>query len=149
MSWFDYVGLAELQEEPRETEAGKHGLTVTCRPDTDDPQVVQQQGRASCLFRPYEACHSCPHSTFVLAFEANKEARLEQVACPRWESRGGREQGKPPDKYVATEVATCRAAPFEFCSSCPSREAVAALGANKKNAGWYGRWSRLKGTDDD
>jgi hypothetical protein len=147
VNWFDYVGLAEQQEEP--TERKKTGLTVSCFPDPQDQMVMQSQNRTVCLYQPYDTCPTCPHSAFVLAFNADKEARFEVMACPRWEKAGDQQRGLSPAKYVATEVATCEAAPFEFCSNCPTAREVEELGADKKNAGWYGRWQRLQKEPDD
>jgi hypothetical protein len=144
VNWFDYVGFIEQQEEPKQ-----EMKTVSCFPEPADPMVMQSQNRAACLFQPYAACPTCPHSRFILAFNTNKEARLEAVACPRWEEAGAQQMGSPPNKYIATEVSTCQATPFEFCSNCPSQADVAELGADKRNAGWYGRWQRLKKESDD
>jgi hypothetical protein len=153
MNFFDYVSLVAAVEKKEETASGKarDGLTVECRPVLGDPQVVQRQGRVICMTRPYEACAYCPHSTFELMFNTNKERRTEQVSCPRWTSPTDRMRGKPPDGYVSVEVATCEEAPFEFCPSCPTRKNVATTGADKSIPGWYGRWKRcdVESEDDD
>lgn len=143
MNWYDYVGFSEMQGELDEK---KDKPTVSCFPETTDLTVIQRQHRAVCLFRPHLACSTCPHSEFVLAFNADKEARLQVVACPRWSQT--HLLGSPPDAYVATEISTCRAMPFEFCSSCPSSQEVEELGADKRTPGWFGRWQRLKKVPD-
>lgn len=151
MNWLDYVGTAELQEDDaRQTERKlKDGLTVHCQPDPTDPMIMERQHRAVCLHRPHVGCSTCPHASFVLAFTPNRDERLEVVACPRWDKPGDREQSIAPDKYVATELSTCGKAPFDFCSMCPSRREVEELGADKKSAGWYGRWLRLRKEEID
>ena len=114
---------------------------VKCHPVLEDQMVVQDQHRLVCLTRPYQTCQFCPHQSFTLLFNANSGLALaEIVSCPRWEGaiRGA------PDYYVPTEVATCRDRPFSFCSSCPSSNEVAEFGADKREQGWFGRWSKNK-----
>lgn len=145
MTFIEYLSLVADVEQKDMVASGRvrDGLTVECRPVLEDPQIVQQSSRVTCLTRPYAACPSCPHSSFNLLFNADKEKRLEQVACPRWSNAAGRVYGKPPDAYVSVEVATCNELPFEFCPSCPSRKNVEVTGADKSVPGWYGRWHRV------
>jgi len=145
MNVLDYISLVANVEKSEETSSGKNRLdmTVECRPVLGDQQIVQRQGRVVCLTKPYVACSYCPHSSFELLFNVNKEQRVEQVACPRWQSGDGRVSGKVPDDYVSVELATCDEMPFEFCPSCPSRKNVETTGADKTSPGWYGRWHRV------
>lgn len=145
MNFYDYVSLVVAAESREAVGQGKvsDGLTVTCRPQIEDPTVMQRQHRVVCMSRPYTACGYCPHATFELLFNANKERKSEVVACPRWENPGRRLMGIPPDGYVSVEVATCEEAPFEFCPSCPTRKNVEVTGADKSTPGWYGRWHRI------
>jgi len=146
MDFYDYLSLVETVEKKDETSVGRSSsdLTVECRPELNDPQIVQRQGRVVCLTKPYQACYYCPHSSFDLLFNTNKDQRVEQVSCPRWSKAGGRLGGIAPDGYVSVETATCKEMPFEFCPSCPSRKNVAATGADKSVPGWYGRWNRVR-----
>lgn len=150
MTWLELVSAAELHPDDAQLSDRKlkDSLTVECHPEPNDFLIAQRQNRAVCLFRPYPGCPTCPHSSFVLAFNPDRDSRFEVVACPRW-AQGARETGQPPEKYVATERSTCAARPFGFCSDCPSEREVADVGADKKNAGWYGRWKRLKKEDPD
>lgn len=124
------------------------GLTVACHPSLEDRMVMQMQNRSVCLYRPHPGCQICPHASFTLFFDAKKN-RYDQVACPRWDRQGGRSRGESPDSYRIVEVATCEDRPFEFCSSCPSREEVVQFGADKAQPGWYTRWRRLSREEDD
>lgn len=119
------------------------GTIVVCRPDPEDPAVMQTQHRAVCLTKPYRGCAYCPHQSFTLFFRATPPDPYELFACPRWRSEGERLQGKPPESYVAVERATCSQRPFPFCPSCPTQEELVDLGADKVRAGWYGRWRRI------
>lgn len=141
---FDYLSLVEI-EKKEEAKVGnaKDGLTVECRPELNDPEIVQRQSRVMCLIKPYPACYSCQHSSFTILFKTDKEERYEQVSCPRWSNAAGRVKGESPDGYVSVEAATCSEMPFEFCPSCPSRKNVATTGADKSVPGWYGRWNRI------
>ena len=126
------------------------GHLVQCFPVLEDREVVQIQNRAVCLIRPHDACGSCPHSTFTLAFDVLKKVeRLSLVSCPRWESERDRRHGSTPDHYVPVEEATCEEKPFHFCASCPSKREVQESGGDKSKEGWYGRWNRLKEFEDD
>lgn len=146
MTFYDYVSLVAEVAKKDETAFGKakDGKTVECRPDLNDPEIVERQSRVVCLTKPLAACYFCPHSSFNLLFNVDKEQRVQQVACPRWEKLGGRIGGSPPDGYVSVEESTCAEGPFEFCGSCPSRRNVAVTGADKSVPGWYGRWERLR-----
>lgn len=118
------------------------GLTVTCYPDLNDPTIVERQHRAVCLVKPYVACSSCKNSRFTLLFKMD---RTERVQCPRWEDEDQRMRGETPTRYVSTELATCEAKPFPFCTSCPSRkELQERYSADKEKEGWYGRYHRLR-----
>jgi hypothetical protein len=125
------------------------GKTVVCLPDLNDRTIQQHQHRAVCLFRKYEACNTCPHNSFTLFFESDPFEKFRVVACPRWNSKGSQQRGKPPDIYVPMEVGTCRERPFEFCSSCPSISDLADMSLDKEQPGWFGRWSRLKEDVDE
>lgn len=143
-----------LTDEPREQQLERQrrtgvygpGLTVLCRPDPmKDPEVVESQHRVVCLGKPYPACVTCRHSEFELIFRADNRERLQEtVACPRWKNMLDRLDGKHPEEYVTTDLATCAKKPFEFCTSCPSRDEVEKYSANKMKDGWYGRWHRLR-----
>jgi hypothetical protein len=133
---------SEFQRKLRQRDTGVigNGLTVRCAP-YEDPTIVQFQHRATCLYRPYQACPQCPHSNFTLIFNPEKD-RYAQVACPRW-APGGREKGEDPEYYVPVELATCEKKPYEFCPSCPPVDEVADFSADKVSPGWYSRWHRL------
>jgi hypothetical protein len=140
-----YIGFFPPQQREQDPVIGQ-GLTVFCHPDLEDPEVVEVRSRAACLFRPYAACQTCPHQSFTLTFDAERSVkRQELVACPRWANAADRLEGKSPEGYIQTEVATCQAKPFEFCPSCPVREALLGMGLDKSEPGWYGRWHRLNG----
>lgn len=145
MTFYDYVSLVAEVEKKQEKQLGKatDGLTVACRPVMEDPDIVERVGRLTCLTKPHKACFFCPHSSFDLLFDTNKEKRIEQVACPRWSKIGGRIGGNSPDGYVSVEMSTCEKMPFEFCPSCPSKKNVETTGADKSVPGWYGRWNRI------
>lgn len=135
----------ERRERERRTGVLKTGHLVECFPVPEDPEVVQIQHRAVCLVRPHAACTTCPHSTFTLAFDANKKTeRLSLVSCPRWATPQGQIIEGAPDHYVPVEQATCEAKPFLFCASCPSKREVELCGADKTKEGWHGRWKRLQ-----
>lgn len=140
----------DLEKKFRQARTGVigAGLTVACHPSLEDRMVQQQQNRAVCLYRPYPGCQVCPHASFTLFFDATKN-RYDQVACPRWDRPGARQQGESPDGYKVVEIATCESRPFEFCSSCPSMNEVVQFGADKMQAGWYTRWRRLTREEDD
>jgi hypothetical protein len=146
MNFYDYVSLVQKVEQEDEVALGKskNDLTVECRPNLEDRNIIQSQNRVVCLAQPYAACPYCPHSSFELIFNTAKEQRYELVSCPRWENAAGRFMGQSPDGYVSVEVATCERAPFEFCPSCPSRKHISSIGADKSTPGWYGRWHRLR-----
>src|SRR5436305_14928380 len=72
----------DLGGQPEEAETG---LTVLCRPDLDEPTVIERKHRVVCLTRPYPACLSCKNAEFTLLFKNDRTARFQQVACPRWE----------------------------------------------------------------
>ena len=142
------LAIEAVEVEAKQQGQAGYGLSVTCHPDERDDMIIENRNRASCLVRPYPTCSSCPHSTFTLVFKT-RESRSELVACPRWNSPEDRMMDKAPSKYVATEVATCRSTPFDFCVSCPSVAHVAFIGADKTSDGWYGRWNRLKEEQSD
>jgi hypothetical protein len=146
--------LPETEEERRvrENRTGvlRNGLNVLCFPNPEDPMVFQTQHRAACGHRPYAACPTCPHSTYTLAFKKDtRDEKYSLVSCPRWETEFARSEGQAPTGYVFTEVATCRLKPFTFCMSCPSKEDLQEVGADKTKPGWVGRWKRLRGPEDD
>lgn len=134
---------SDWQQKVRQrlTGVSGNGLTVRCAP-YEDKGIVQSQNRAVCLYRPYQFCPQCPHSTFTLLFNPEKD-RYAQVACPRWASPGDRLKGEDPTHYAPVEIATCEKQPFEFCASCPSVEEVADFSADKVRPGWYSRWRRI------
>jgi len=150
MNFFEFVSLVEEVETKEETQTGvaRGGLTVECKPDLMDREIIQRQSRVVCLTKPYEACSYCPHASFTILFKTNKEERTEQVACPRW-TNAQRNLGQSPDGYVAVEMATCADMPFEFCPSCPSRKNVAVTGADKAKPGWYSRWHRVTKDEEE
>jgi hypothetical protein len=144
--------LEERESERRHRQARTGvmgaGLTVDCRPSLEDRMVMQMQNRSVCLYRPHPGCQICPHASFTLFFDAQKN-RYDQVACPRWDKAGSRLHGESPDSYRVVELATCEDRPFDFCASCPSMNEVAQFGADKAQPGWYTRWRRLARGDDD
>lgn len=105
--------------------------------------VTERKHRATCLVKPYAACGSCAHSKFKLVFNADQNAKLQQVLCPRWKDETARAEGKSPESYVATEVMTCGTKPFPFCGSCPSMERLSQMFIDKKKDGWYSRFKRF------
>jgi hypothetical protein len=141
----------EVERQEREAVSGVLGTghMVRCHPNPEDPEIVQIQSRVVCLTKPHTACPTCPHSLFTLAFNSNRKTeRFCLVSCPRWASESERMHGTPPESYVSVEEATCEARPFNFCTSCPSRVDVLKSGADKTKQGWYGRWNRLKESED-
>lgn len=140
--------LAEETEEEtlaRQCQTGVigNGHTVECHP-TGEADVKEMKSRAVCLVRPYPTCGACAHSNFKLIFNADPNAKLQQVLCPRWQSEADRSQGKKPTEYVTTELLTCGKKPFEFCPSCPSMERLSQMFIDKKKDGWYSRFKRFK-----
>lgn len=119
------------------------GHHVECRPDPIDRSITQAQNRTACLTRPYASCSICPHSVFTLVFKAQPDDPYDVVACPRWRDAAAKQEGESPSSYVPVEVATCRQRPFDFCTSCPTRDQVSDIGADKHRDGWYGRWKRF------
>lgn len=110
---------------------------------------MQMQSRVICLTRPYQACSVCPHSMFTLIFKSQPDDPYDVVACPRWSDTPMKQNGEAPTSYVPVEVATCRQRPFDFCTSCPSRDQVLDIGADKHLDGWYGRWKRFVSDDQE
>ena len=135
-----------VRRENRTGEAGT-GLFVTCHPVLEDPMVSERRHRTACLKKPYEACRTCPHSSFVLLFPA-QSTRYEKIACPRWKTPTSYHDGEQPESYALVEEGVCDNRPFDFCSSCPSKMTVQELQADKTKPGWFGRWQRLKGEPD-
>lgn len=119
-----------------------NGHFVECHP-TGEVDVVEKKHRASCLVKPYPACGTCAHSNFKLVFNADPNAKLQQVLCPRWASDQARTDGRSPEKYVTTELMTCAERPFSFCGSCPSMERLSQMFIDKKKDGWYSRFKRF------
>lgn len=137
--------LDVMQDLVGQLEEPKTVLTVLCTPDLNEPDVTEQQHRVVCLTKPYSTCLTCKNSTFSLLFKSDSTVRFQQVACPRWEDERRRLNGEPPERYVATEEATCEGRPFSFCSSCPSRAVLKEkYSADKTKEGWFGRWKRLR-----
>jgi hypothetical protein len=134
----------ERRERQRRTGVLGNGVTVICTPDLTQPDVTEVQHRAVCLVRPYPSCVSCRHGCFTLSFNANAQAKYEQVKCPAWCSPVDRLKGKSPSDYQSREIATCLEQPYEFCPSCPKREELSKLGIDKNKDGWYSRWQRFK-----
>lgn len=138
------------EERQRRTGSLGTGLHVVCTPDPLlEPDVTEIQHRAVCTTRPYAACQNCSHSRFTLFFNGRPEARFDRVLCPKWKSATDRLEGKQPEEYITTEVATCDAKLFEFCPSCPVKEALEKLGIDKTKDGWYSRWKRFTEEDED
>jgi hypothetical protein len=138
----------EREERQRRTGSIGTGLHVICTPKPEEPEVSEIQHRVVCMTKPYPSCHTCAHGRFTLVFNVTPNARLERVLCPRW-SGAERQEGKNPEEYIETEVATCQEKPFEFCPSCPSREALQKLGIDKLKDGWYSRWRRFTEEEPD
>ena len=145
-----YTLEEETEDERKARQRGTgelgDGLSIVCTPNLQEPDVTEVKSRAGCLVRPYEKCSYCRHGTFTLVFNANKQERYEQVACPRWNNEKDRLDGKAPAKYVMTEVATCKEKPFHFCPSCPSMKKLNDEygGTDKRKEGWYSRYERLR-----
>lgn len=144
---FNPLTLQEESEEEarirrRQTGVIGNGHEVLCYP-TGDPNVVEYQNRATCLTRPYQACDGCIHSNFTLVFNADSDAKFEQVKCPKWKNGLFPSLDELPSHYDTTEVATCKEKPFPFCSSCPSLERLSQLYIDKKKDGWYSRLKRF------
>jgi hypothetical protein len=142
--------LEEGEEEralrQRATGVLGNGHTVVCFPNPDDFEIQQQQHRAVCLTRPYRTCQICPHALFTLVLREDSRQRYGVVACPRWTQKTDGD----PDLYVPTEIATCESKPFDFCASCPSKEELhSTYSADKRRAGWYSRWKRLRDDEPD
>lgn len=117
-----------------------------CRPVKEDPQIIEAKHKSMCLMRLRAECHTCPNSKFTLLFDV-PEKRLEQVMCPRWKDVRELWQGKNPESYSVTELATCKERPFPFCGSCPSVEELNELGIDKTKDGWVSRWKRFRDED--
>lgn len=133
----------ERLDRERRTGVIGNGHTVNCHP-TGDPEVVEKKHRVVCLTKPYAACGGCRHSKFKLVFNANPQASLDVVMCPRWKSDTDRVKGEQPETYVPTEVKTCSEKPFPFCPSCPSLEDLSKMYVDKKKDTWYARFSRFR-----
>jgi hypothetical protein len=132
-----FVPGEALRERQIQTGEMGDGKIVDCRPDLNDPGVVQQSSRALCLATPYAACLSCRHHRFELIFEQPQD---DWVLCPRWEG----EQGTgPPDFYVPVSLTECGAKTQQFCPQCPCREELAEAGTDKKKEGWLERYRKL------
>jgi hypothetical protein len=136
---------SELEARERQVRTGVlgAGTNVVCRPDPTDPSIMQTQHRAACLHHPFAGCAYCPHQTFTLIFKSVPADPYEILSCPRWGSEADRMNGSPPVSYVPVERALCSQRPFPFCSSCPTKEELDDLGADKGRSGWYGRWHRI------
>lgn len=127
----------ELRERQARTGEMSDGRIVDCRPDVNDPSVVQQVRRAVCASTPYYACLSCRHHEFEYIFELPQE---DWVQCPRWKGESGT---GPPDFYTPVWLSECRAKPYLFCPQCPSREELVQLSTDKKKDGWLQRYNKL------
>lgn len=138
-----------MLERQRRTGVLGTGLYVTCLPSLDDREVQQVQHRAVCLTKPYVACSICPHQTFTLIFKAQPYDPYELLACPRWRNEADRLKGDAPASYAPVQRAMCSERPFPFCPSCPTKEVLEDLGADKVRPGWYGRWRRFTSEDED
>jgi hypothetical protein len=135
----------ELQVRQKWTGVLGAGHSVECHPSLEDPTIHLQQHRAVCMTRPHAACCTCPHSVFTVLFKNQPGERYSSVACPRWTKTQARADGEDPAEYVMTEVATCESRPFDFCSSCPTKnDLVQIYSADKAKPGWYSRWHRLR-----
>lgn len=140
-----------MNDDDKPLKEGISGRFVHCHPVPEDPEIVEQRHRASCLLKLRPQCHTCPNSRFTLLFDT-PEKKSEQVMCPRWKKDGDRHAGEPPKEYVVTEIATCKERPFDFCGSCPSREELQELHVDKTKDGWLARWNRFRKeeeSDDD
>ena len=133
----------ERLERQRITGVLGNGTHVTCHPDMYDPSILQIQHRAVCALRPLPTCGTCPHNSFTLIFRAQPLDPYERLACPRWGNERTRLSGAAPDTYVIVERALCSTRPFTFCNSCPPKDALEDVGADKVIPGWYGRWRRI------
>jgi hypothetical protein len=133
----------ERKLRQRDTGVLGNGISVSCRPDPYDLNIVQIQHRAVCLTRPFHGCTACPHQAFTLVFRSQPYDPYEMIACPRWREVTDRIKGESPHTYVPVERGLCSSRPFDFCPSCPSQDVLVDLGADKVRPGWYGRWQRI------
>ncbi len=138
----------ERVERERKTGVFGNGHVVSCHP-TGDPEVFEKKHRVVCLTRPYAACGGCRHAKFKLVFNADPNAALKTVKCPRWAQEMSRIRGEQPDHYVETEVKTCSEKPFPFCPSCPSLENLSKMYIDKTKDSWYARFIRFKKEEED
>jgi hypothetical protein len=79
-----------------------------------------------------------------MVFDANPNAKLQTVQCPRWACNGSRVNGERPTHYVETELLTCADMPFEYCPSCPSLQDLSKQFIDKTKDGWYARMKRFE-----
>lgn len=129
----------ELKERQARTGEIGNGLNVFCVPDPQNPWVIQQVGRATCLTRPFVGCTVCPHSRFELIYR-QRPAENVWVLCPRWE----REEGTgPPSYYTVVLLSECRVKPFGFCARCPEPEELLEIRTDKQKHGWLERYRKL------
>lgn len=144
-------GPEERHQRERQTGVLGNGHNVICHP-TGDPEVYETKNRVQCLLKPFPACGSCAHGKFRMVFNADPNAKLKQVQCPRWRSDAARMVGEQPVDYVKTELATCADKPFPYCVSCPSLENLSKMFIDKQKDGWYARYRRFskdEEADDD
>lgn len=125
------------------SDEGVKSRFVMCRPNPEDPSIVEARHRANCLVGIFPKCQTCNNRVFKLAFNV-PETKTEVVQCPRWKMPADRMKGVAPETYVPTELATCSEMPFEFCPSCPAKEKLAEMFVDKEAIGWYTRWERFK-----
>lgn len=141
-------GPEERSQRERQTGVLGSGHIVRCYP-TGDPEISEQKSRVTCITKPYPACGGCTHSKFKMVFNADPNAKLQTVKCPRWENDAARMTGEKPTHYVETELLTCASKPFFYCPSCPSLETLSNMFVDKKKDGWYSRFRRFSREVDD
>jgi hypothetical protein len=140
------VSGEELRERQARTGEVGNGLIVYCVPNLDEPQVMQQIGRATCLTKPYPACPSCPHQRFEIIFRKRPDPQ-GWVMCPRWKNGS---TGGEPSFYTVVTLTECTAKPFAFCPQCPDQQELILFDTDKRKQGWLSKYRRmLKEQEDD
>ena len=133
----------ELRERQIQTGEVGNGLMVFCRPDPQDPEIIQQVSRAICLTHPYPACPICPHQHFEILFKRLPDPG-NWVLCPRWKSGA---TVNDPDFYTIVLSKDCVSKPFEFCPQCPSQDELIQINTDKTKQGWLTRYRKLSEGD--
>lgn len=126
-----------------DVEKGTKGLYVLCdgyapKSGTD----VHQTTRLKCLVSPMPACKSCEHSNFVVKLRLG--VGDQKVACPRWNNIEDRLNHVFPKYEIIRRELCITRRPFEYCSSCPNKDATMKP---QTEPGWWeerGGWKEDK-----